>query len=296
MAKPSQLAHISHRSRSASWRRPILVFLTISYLTALSACQAAPATHVTLADPSSSTTALVEGEPAPAALPATLTGQLRAVDSNSDERVVILEEGSISAIVCTDCGPPVHEEFESVECQDGFTCQVATDGCRGLVSRVDSTRFEVSFSPVSAAATRACATLSGSFVPAPIVGTFSSAELAPERRVSRRPRVIVGQPTSAGRVDIARSRAVVQRNIGDLESCYDAALEEDDLAGGVVQLAVAHNDDRRMNLSSVEHSSFDEGEGQLELCVQEAFSNWTLPAPRGGGEARVYYSLGFVAG
>ena len=83
-----------------------------------------------------------------------------------------------------------------------------------------------------------------------------------------------------GSLDDDLIRRVVRAHSPEIEACYEAALDRDAEANGIVLVAFTIGTAGKATAATIEHS--DISDGTLHACMLGAVRGWLFPRPEGG--------------
>lgn len=90
-----------------------------------------------------------------------------------------------------------------------------------------------------------------------------------------------------GHLDKDIIRTVVRSHIGDIRSCYNMGLKENDRLAGKVVTQFVIDPEGEINHAEVLETTLDHEE--VEECMIGAIAHWKFPKPRGGGNVVITY-------
>ena len=128
----------------------------------------------------------------------------------------------------------------------------------------------------------------------------SAKKPAPAATATDPPPASAPPATDDGHMDKDTIRAVVQRHLAEVRSCYEQALKDSpNLAGRIVvrMTLVTHDGVARVRDGEIQPE--DDGDIPslaMQSCVLQAFSRWTFPPSVDGGDVVVSYPFVFKAG
>jgi hypothetical protein len=270
----------------------------------LTACVLACA-HSSTSDPSSPGAVATNEHPT---LPATLTGTVVATDES--ERVLVVMGNMIATMESEVTSKPDYEWIEDVQCDAPFSCRVTANGCEGTITREANTNLVVAFAPVggSSEADQVCRSYSGRYAivddpllpeapnrprPAGPPESNTMSEAATPTPGKPRGRVVVGQATTTGSVDVESARAAITARTDALEECYARYLLSEDVGRGIVRFSLDHGSaSPREPRPVLEESTFEDD--AFDGCVLGVVRDTDRLVPSDGKRARVHYVVSFV--